>query len=170
MDIRREILKSHSRVQRDKIVDYVGNNPTRFKVLVEVFLSGPYRVTQRSAWPISYCTELHPQLVKPHLKTLLDCLKTPGIHQAVKRNILRLLQFIDIPKRSHGQIADICFQYLSNRKEPIAVRCFAMTVLGNIARYNPDLKQELLIIVEDNLPYATPGFAARARRLLRELK
>ena len=45
------IEKEHTSAQRDKIVTHVGNNPKRFAELVEVFLNGPYRITQRSAWP-----------------------------------------------------------------------------------------------------------------------
>ena len=57
MDLKKEILKGHTKAQTEKIVKYVGNNALRFKALVNVYLSGPYRVTQRAAWPHSIgCT------------------------------------------------------------------------------------------------------------------
>src|SRR5687768_16824430 len=118
MDLKKEILKEHTKKQTTKIVDYVGDNHVRFKELIQVFLAGPYRVTQRAAWPLSYCVENHPALIQPYLRTLLDHLKKPGLHDAVKRNTIRLLQFINIPKRLHGKTADICFAYLQNKKEP----------------------------------------------------
>ena len=68
MDLRKEILKEHSKAHTHKLVDYVGNNGSRFKALVEVYLAGPYRVTQRAAWPLSICAEQHPNLIAPHLK------------------------------------------------------------------------------------------------------
>jgi hypothetical protein len=169
MELRALILREHSRAQTDKIVKYIDDNPERFAELVRIFLAGPYRVTQRAGWPLAYCVERHPELIKPHLKPILDHLKKPDIHDAVKRNTLRLLQFIDVPKRFHGRVADICFEFLQNKKEPIAVRCFSLTVLGSIAAANPELKQELAMIVEDQLPYATPGFAVRAKRVLQSL-
>lgn len=153
-----------------KVVDYVGNNPARFKVLVEVFLSGPYRTTQRAAWPLSYCAEREPALIVPHLGHILKHLKKPGIHDAVKRNTMRLLQFVAIPKRYQGQVADHCFAYLQNPKEPVAIRAFSMTVLAAIARHNPGLRQELAIIIEDQLPFGSPAFVSRGRKVLREIK
>ena len=80
MDLQKEILKEHSKAQAHKLAGYVGNNPSRFKFLVEVYLAGPYRVTQRAAWPLSICAERHPDLIIPHLKKLLNFLSKPCIH------------------------------------------------------------------------------------------
>ena len=49
MDLKREILKEHSKRQAHKVADYVRDNTKRFENLVNVYLAGPYRVTQRSA-------------------------------------------------------------------------------------------------------------------------
>jgi hypothetical protein len=101
---------------------------------------------------------------------LIHNLKRPGLHDAVKRNTVRLLQFISLPKSLQGVTAQVCFDLLQNRKEAIAVRVFAMTVLSNIAKDQPALKSELKIIIEDNLPYGSAGFVSRGRKILKELK
>jgi hypothetical protein len=44
-----------------------------------------------------------------------------------------------------------------------------MTVLANLAKSEPDLGQELKIIIQDQLPYASAGFQARARAILPQL-
>jgi hypothetical protein len=164
------VLKGHSRAIKDQIVRYVGGDPHRFSELVSVFLAGPYRVTQRASWPLSYCVEKHPELIKPHLKAIINNLKTPGIHDSVKRNTIRLLQFIDIPKSQQGVAANICFDFLSNPKEPIAVRVFSMTVLSNIARDQTALRNEVRIVIEDQMPYASAAFRSRGRKVIEELK
>lgn len=169
MDLRREILKEHSRAKATKIADYVGNNEALFKELVEVYLTGPYRITQRAAWPLGICVEHYPDLIKPHFKRILDYLDTPGNHDAVKRNTIRLLQFVDIPKGYHGRIVELCFNSLQHKKEPVAIKVFSMTVLSRIIRHQPTLKSELRIILEDQLPYATPAFISRARKVLKAL-
>src|SRR6185369_2278255 len=122
MDLKRESLKEHSKAQCVKIVNYVGNNPSRFSNLVEVFLEGPYRVTQRIAWALSCCVEGNTELIHPHLSKILKYSQKPGVHDSVKRNVVRLLQFIDIPKKHQGLAADICFKFFNDTKEPVAVR------------------------------------------------
>ncbi|HEY9046300.1 MAG TPA: hypothetical protein VIN08_10410 [Ohtaekwangia sp.] len=169
MDLRQEILREHSKKQASKIADYVLDNRQRFKVLVDVYLAGPYRVTQRAAWPLGLCVERNPVLIKPHLKRIIDYLEQPDIHDAVKRNTMRLLQFCDIPSRHHGQVVSLCFQYLQDGREPVAIKAFAMTVLHQLIQTIPDLKKELKIILEDQLPYASPAFTVRARKILKQL-
>lgn len=44
MDIKKVILKEHSKKQTTRVVSYIGKDPTRFKELVTLFLEGPYRL------------------------------------------------------------------------------------------------------------------------------
>jgi len=169
MDFRDSLQKAHSKVITAKIADYVGLNEARFKQLVEVYLAGPYRITQRAAWPLSLCVERHPGLILPHLNRILTFVTSPGVHDAVKRNTVRLLQFIEIPPRYHGTVANLCFGYLKDRKEPIAVRVFSMTVLSRLVAREPDLGTELRMMIEDELPYASPAFRSRAAKTLKEI-
>lgn len=170
MNLVKVILYEHSKPQMEKITRYVGNDPKRFAELVDVFLAGPYRVTQRASWPLSYCVEYNPSLIKPHLKMILNYLYKEGEHVAVKRNILRLLQYITIPRSLQAKTINLCFDFLNNPKEPIAVRVFAMTVLGNLAKENEDLKNEIIMVIEDQLPYGSAGFLSRGKKVLKQLK
>jgi hypothetical protein len=170
MDLRTALLKEHSRNQTLKIADYVGLSEPRFKELVDVYLAGPYRITQRSAWALSLCVERYPHLLKPHFKRILDHLKTPGVHNAAKRNTIRLLQFVEVPKVHFGRVADLCFGYLRDNKEAVAIRVFSMSVLNNLARREPDLLGELRITIEDRMHSSSPAFRSRASKILREIK
>ena len=165
-----EILKEHSKKQKDKIVEYVGNNPKRFSELIEVYLQGPYRVTQRAAWPLSYCIQKHPALLRPHWKKILALVTRKDIHDAVKRNTLRMLQFVRVPKAHQGGVANLCFTLLADRKQPVAIRVFAITVLANLSLEVPELKNELIPLIEDQLPYASAGFLSRSGKVLKQLK
>jgi hypothetical protein len=169
MDLKKMLQKGHSKTLRNAIVEYIGANPTRFKALVEVYLNGPYRITQRAAWPLSICVEQEPSLIYPHLRKVLNLLQVPNIHDAVKRNTMRLLQFIEIPKRFHGQVIDLCFEYIQNPKVAVAIRACSMTVLSRIIKGQPDLIKEFRIVLEDQLPYGSPAFTSRAAKIMREM-
>jgi hypothetical protein len=169
MDLKKRLDLGQNKLQTCEIVDYVNGNPNRFKELVEIYLKGPFRITQRAAWPLSIAVEKWPYLIDPHLKNILKLVRKPEVHDAVKRNTMRLLQFIEIPKRLHGDVADLCFMYLQNPKVGVAIRVFSMTVLHKIVQDQPDLKKELKIILEDQLPYGTAAFKSRAVKVLRSL-
>ena len=169
MNLEAEILKEHSKRQSVKIGKWIGNDRTRFKQLIELFLRGEYRITQRSAWIVSYCGEKHPELITPWLARILEKMQEPGVHVAVKRNVLRILQDIDIPRSLLGIVTKLCFDYLSYTDSPIAVKVFAMTVLANVAKQEPGITRELRATIELMLPYAGPGIRSRGRKVLKQL-
>ena len=166
MNLKTQLLKEHSKANCLLIAHYVGNSKKRFSGLINLYLEGQYRLTQLAAWPISCCVERHPNLIQPHLNTLLNFLNRPGIHTAVKRNTVRLLQFIDVPKKFQGRVVEICFNFLKDKKEAVAVKAFSLTVLHNLSKKEPELLNELRMVMEDQLPYATAAIRARARKVL----
>jgi hypothetical protein len=132
---------------------------------MDIFLEGQYRLTQRAAWPISVCAETHPELIEPYLNKLVDLLPRRDIHNAVKRNIVRLLQFAEIPKKLRGKVFSHCIDLINDPNEAIAVRSFALTVAGNVANGNADLLNELHLVAEGSLKSATAAFRVRFNRL-----
>ncbi|HRO47087.1 hypothetical protein [Agriterribacter sp.] len=170
MNIRDAILEEHSKSQCVKIVAYIGNSQERFDELAALFLYDTYRVAQRAAWPLSYCVAAHPGLIKKHLKKIIHNLKKPGIHNAVKRNTVRLLQEIDIPKPLHGEVMATCFAYVADPKEAVAVKAFSLGVLGRLARQYPAIIPEIKLLIEEQLPHQTAAFASRAKSILKEMK
>lgn len=159
-------MTEHSKQQTMAIVEFIGEDPKRFAELMKVFFAGDYRLTQRAAWPMNYCAELHPKLILPYLPKLLDCLEREDMHDAVRRNVVRLLQYIEIPKRLTGKVYSHCIDLLDDADQPAAVRAFAMTVATRIAKSEPDLINELRLIVSKHLPHATAAFRARAKQVL----
>ena len=128
MDLREEILKEHSKKQCARIVSWVGDAQSRFDDLFNLFLNDEYRVVQRAAWAVSNCVMDHPKLIRKHWTNLIKNLGKPKLHGSVKRNSIRLLQDIDIPKRFQGDIMNICFRYLESPTEEVAVKVFSLTV------------------------------------------
>ncbi len=169
MILREQLLKEHSKVSCNRIVAWVGSNQARFDALLRLFLDDEYRVVQRAAWPLSYCVIQHPLLIKKHFGPLLRNLRKPGIHDAVKRNTLRLLQAVDIPKRYQGPVMDSCFTYIATPAEPVAIKAFSLTVLGNLAAQYPDIIPEIKLLIEENYARETAAFKSRARQVLKKI-
>lgn len=168
MDIRAEILREHSKAQVRRIADYVGDDPERFGELMRLFLTAEYRVTQRLAWVLSYCADSHPALIAPYVGHMLGYIhQHPELHDAVRRNVLRVLQWVQIPSEQQGLAVEVCFAYLTAPHTPVAIKAFAMTVLDRIAREHPELSQELKLVLTEQLPYQTAAFVSRAKQLLK---
>lgn len=166
MDLLKEIEKEHSKSQCEKIVRYVGGDKDRFAKLMDLFLKGEGRVTQRAAWPISICVEHHPDLITPYYKQIIPLLQKPGVHGAVVRNIVRLLQYAAIPKSYHGQLMSICFDFIADVETAPAIKAFSLTILENLSAIYPDIRPELKLIIEERWQYESPAFKVRAKKIL----
>jgi hypothetical protein len=169
MNLREQLLKEHSRANCDTIVDWIGNQQERFDELFQLFMCNEYRLVQHAAWPLSYAVINHPQLIKKHFSKLISNLSKPGIHAAVKRNTMRLLQDIDIPERYHGKIMDACFNYIAVATEPVAVKAFSLTVLEKLSCQYPDIIPEIKLLIEENYDRETPAFRVRAKKFLKKI-
>lgn len=170
MDLEKEILKTQSRKQADHIIKWVGDDEERFAQLVELFFKGEYRLTQQAAWPMSYCIKNYPVLAKPYFKKFIDQLSSVDTVIAAKRNIVRLLQFTDVPKRYQGRLMDACFQFISSPDEAIAVKAFSLTVLDNLSSSYPEILSEIKSIIDMRWEYETPAFKTRAKKILQRMK
>ena len=167
MDLRQTILAEHSNANCNKIAKWVGNSQKRFAELFTLFLNSEYRINQHAAWPLSNCVIDHPALISPHLSKLVRNLHKTGLHDSIKRNTVRLLQYIDIPKRFHGEIMDICLHYISSPGEPAAVKAFSLSILQNLSQQYPEIKNEVKLIIEERWPCETAAFHSRAKKFMK---
>lgn len=167
MNLRETILVEHSQANCNKIVKWVGRSQKRFDELFNLFLTSEYRVNQRAVWPISYCVIAHPDFIAKHFAKMINNLHKSGIHDAVKRNTLRLLKHIEIPRKFHGDIMDTCFHFLSSFDEPVAIKTFSLIILQNLSKQYPEIKNEIKLIIEERWEHETAAFHSTAKKFLK---
>lgn len=170
MDLRKQLLTTHSKENTTLIVNYINGDRKRFNKLMKLFLYDEYRVIQRAAWVVGDVARLHPEIVMPYIPEMVENLKKPDVHIAAKRNTLRFLSETEIPEEQWGELAELCFDYLTSMEEPVAIKVFSMTVLLSIVKKVPELKDELYYAIEDQLPYGTAGFKSRGKKTLKALE
>jgi hypothetical protein len=169
MKLREQLLKEHSKSNCNAIVEWIGDSQARFDDLFALFLNDEYRVVQRASWPLSHVIIAHPRLIQNHFSKLLKNLEKPNLHDAVKRNTVRLLQDVAIPKKFQGQVMNRCFDYIASPDEPAAVKAFSLTILENLSSQYPEIKPELKTIIEDRWNYESAAFHSRAGKILKKL-
>ncbi len=169
MNLREQLLKEHTKENKDRIVQWIGRSQKRFDELFTLFLTDEYRVVQRASWALSYAVDEYPTFIQPHFKVVIKNLHKKGIPDAVKRNTLRFLQDIDIPEAFQGEMMTLCFDYITDPKEKAAVKAFSLTVLENMLAHYPEIGQEIKTIIDTQWDQETPAFHSRARKLLKKL-
>ena len=168
MDLRNQILSEHTKANCQLIVEWVGDDQSRFDELFNLFLHDEYRVTQRAVWPMGNCAIAHSSFMKKNMGRLIRNLQKPDIHDSIKRNTLRFLQSVEIPLKYEGMIMNTCFEYIENPKEAVAIKAFSLTILSRLAKKYPEIIPEIKLLIEDQAPVQTAAFTSRAKKVLKE--
>lgn len=170
MNIQAALEREHSKTVTTAIVNYIGKDSERFKTLMDVFLNGDSRLSQRAAWPVSFACIAEPSLVKPYLAKLVNLLKEPVHHPAIRRNILRLFQEIEIPEKHQAALINECFRLIADPSQPVAVVAFAITNAAKLCKPFPELGRELkLVLHELSTQPHTPAIRVRIKKALKDL-
>ncbi len=169
MDFKVELMKEHTYENSERIAWYVMDHPATFSDLLQLFLGKDSRITQRATLVIIICTDWKPKMVKPYIEEMILNLKKEGISDAIKRNTTRILAEFPIPKHMEGILTEICFDYLNNMSEAIAIKIFSMIILERIVEKYPELKSELILSIEKGMEFGSAGFKLRGKKVLRNL-
>ncbi|GAC1441946.1 MAG: hypothetical protein NVSMB63_09910 [Sediminibacterium sp.] len=169
MNIREEILKEHSKAHALKIANYACASKKNFKELMQCFLDKEYRLAQRAAWSVSWAARKKPDMITPFIKDLVAQLQKKGIHNAVVRNSVRILQEIAIPEPFHGEVMNACFQFIETPSTPIAIKAFSLTTLFNLSKSYPEITGELKLVIKERWDTETAAFRSRGKKILAQL-
>src|SRR5690606_25128186 len=98
MNLGQNLLGKPSLAKRDKIIAYIGDDADKFNDLFFNLKGTETNAARMAAWVVTNVVDNHPDLIHPYQRELADILTQPGIHDAIKRNILRIFQEIEIQK------------------------------------------------------------------------
>lgn len=127
------------------------------------------RIAWHAAWVIDHVSEENPSMLKPYVQALIE--RLPGLKSSsLKRHFTRMLLSQKIPDHLLGSLVDVLYNLLSP-DEAVAVRANALQLLYNISLLEPDLKPELISVIEAILEEElTPGMNSKSRNLLKALR
>lgn len=169
MNIRLELKKEHSKEQAMRIAGYAVQHKKQFKELMDCYTDPDYRLSQRAAWSVSWAAKNRHDMIEPYIAVLVKRLQEPGVHPAVIRNAVRILEDIELPEQYHGDVMNRCFTFIENPAIPAAIKAFSLTVLFNLSHQYPEIKPELKLIIEERWDTETAAFRSRGRRILKGL-
>lgn len=168
MDIRQELLREHSARQTRRLTVYACSHPACLAQLLQVFWYGEDRERQRAADVVGMVGERKPKWLLPHLPGLLAAAQPgTGQHPAVRRGVVRALQFMAVPEEWQALAFDTCMALLNNPKEAIAIRVYALSAAASLAAPFPELTAEVQAAAHRAL--STTASAALRSRVAREL-
>lgn len=168
MDYVLQLTLEHSKLSTDRIAKAIGDDAKEFKKLIHIIYNSPAPLPHRASWLLAVISRKHPELIKPYVKKFVDTVKDLK-PDGIKRNVMQALASQKIPEAYRSKLLDISYELMLASKEPVAVKVWAMEAAANIIVLHPELKSELLLIIEDQIGKNSVAFSARARQVIKRI-
>ena len=169
MDLGAWLATPFSGAEREVMIRENGHSPEKFLQVLKLALHEKDPLAWRSAWVADGMDEQHPGLAVPHLSLILQ--RLPHLESIGSlRSLLRLLCRHQIPEKAQGALIDRCFAYLVSELYPPAVKVHAMEIIYNHVLLYPELKNELVTVIQDQAGHNSTGFQVRGRMIMEKLE
>ena len=112
--------------------------------------------------------EIAPELITSAVKELFSIYKETNI-TGFDRTMAKVFWQIGIPEPIEGEVIDLLFNWVMCPDKKVAVKVYSISALLNVCKKYPDLKQELRVVINDQLDKNSIAFKVRARDVLKEL-
>jgi len=169
MDLRSLLTDLPSGMERDLLIGEIMHSDEHFETLLRLALHEKDPLAWRAAWLLDGCDEKKPGMARKHIPGIVKAL--PGLKSVGSiRSLLRMLTRHRIPENEQGLLIDLCFTYLVSERCPVAVKAHAMQVIYNHVLIYPELKNELIAVIEDQAENNTAGFKARGHILIKQME
>ena len=165
------ILINTPREIRQAGVRYIGENPKQIKNLIKMSFSDVQPEAWRAAWVLADLVKNDKEIrrkIQAYSSQIISSFKTFNSPGQV-REFLKTIQYLEVNEEDMGILLNICFDWLIDRKADQAWRVYAMQIIYDYSKKEPDLLPELKAIIEQEMEYAKPGFKSRGKRILREI-
>jgi hypothetical protein len=169
MDLNNFLANSIVGLKKEEIGAMFGPDQEKFQQLFTISFSRDMPICWRATWLMDYMSELHPWLAENYIDRIWK--EIPEKHpDGVTRSAMRLLSRYPVPEDHQGIATDLSLEWLSRESVPVAIKVYCMEILVQIAKLYPELGQEIIAIIEEQLPNGSAGYKARARHVIGELK
>lgn len=154
-----------------QLTTMVEKNPKIVRELVSLTNGDDLKLSMRASWALQHISFKKPELIRPHIDSLIKSLQKEKQHSGAIRNVIRILHELEIPEKYSAELYDLCLNYTKNGTLPHAIRAFSITLLGDICKKYPALKPEVELVLNELKTYPQPpSLTVRIRDTLKILQ
>ena len=167
-DLRRFMEEDISKERAMMLATNASNPEELAAALWDFVLLNEHPVSWRAMWFLEHFAAQNRELLRPYLKAIISEFSNYNF-DGQKRSALKILQMFPFTEYDYGSLLNISFDLLLSNDESIAVRSFAMQIIFDISKLEPEIKPELKESILHILPEASKGVQSKARKILKLL-
>jgi hypothetical protein len=153
------------RFRKEDMVSLINQDPSCFAETIEIALGNQPLISWRAAWVLYHSMEENDPRLRPQLPILIEAIK--GKTDGHQREILRIIERLDIPEEHEGVLFDTCMNIWEQVGKIPSVRVFAFRIIYRIARKYPELSNEIKYITQTHYTETlSPGIRNSVERMI----
>lgn len=166
----REILYDSSKINGLIVAEYALKNKNFFEDLFAIIISEEEKYSVRASYVLCLISSKKPEKIKPRIPEIIEMIKKVK-NSGIKKNLLKIFEsYITIEDEDHlGLLVDMCFRFVLSSFESAATRVYSMEILYNVTKQEPDLKNELNLILEEVIDNSDKAVLWRAQKIRKQL-
>lgn len=161
------LIEDQSSENRKRWANYLIENQIDLKDFVDLMLS-ERKLALRLIWLVGDLCEQNAAYVAPAVSAFY-ALKNQVKFPNYDRSLAKMFLWCGIPENREGEIIDVLFSWILDSKVSVATKTNAMLALQKIMLKYPELKQELKLVIEDQLDKNSVSFGTCAKKILQDL-
>lgn len=165
--LRVSLKENNTDVNRKNWVNYIIDNEIKLTDLLPL-IHAERQVSMRFSWLIGELCEQKPEVVSPCVVYFFSNRNKIQIIN-FDRSLAKMFWLCGIPKKIEGIVVDELFKWLLNPKITVSTKSYSLFALTNFATAHPEIKNELRLVVEDQLKKNSISFEKKAIKVLRNL-
>jgi hypothetical protein len=150
----------------EQVVADVLDDPALFDDLFQGMLDDEPIIRMRSADAVEKITAVHPEYLQPSKEVLLQRVARSE-QQEVRWHVAQMVSRLDLNAQERRAMVSILRGYLEDRSK--IVKTCAMQALADLTEADPDLRAQVIPLLEDLTETGSPSMVSRGRKLLKKL-
>jgi hypothetical protein len=164
LNIEKLLMREMSRNNTNDVVQLLIKNPDNIHSIVDLSMQHDNKLSMRASWALEILSVKLQNPLEKYIEYFI--LELPNIKiEGTLRTLTKVLMLHNIPEESEGLLFDFCMQKIESSKSSVAVKANCISLIFGILPKYPDLKNEVFVLIEKQIPYNSSAFKSRFYKL-----
>jgi len=152
------LLKNAGKIYTLELKGMALEDPSLLDMLVKIFLTDEKKFSWHAGWVLFNIADTHKEVLVKYLPAIIE--KLPNMqHTQQAHGALRVIRRYNITDEDlQGILVDTGIRFILENKYPPNLKYFSIVIIEKIAKYYPELINELVLTIEEALPHWTTNY------------
>jgi len=170
MDNEEIVLKIRGKRNFEELQVYFAKHPKKLEELIQLVTNEePYPLEEYGSWILVHLCKTQPEQIQPYYNHMVD-IAFKSRNQSVMRNVVNVVHHLKITDYRESEYVDLLINFVQDYENKVAVQVYSIYVLAQFVKKYPELKPEILEIIDLHADGKSAAYRSSVRNFLKMTK